>query len=162
MHCPYEKNRHAPEDGAMAQCMVLSIACGFTVSNGGPLCEYCISGPAWNDADIVQLKPESKERSPSEADALKLVEQSPFFKSLYHDSLRARLISGDCPRYQGSNPVDVNAAFAKFQAAAGVVAAKDTLVEMFERQSMIAEADGGDSAEVLVGKITLLAEKHGM
>ncbi len=163
LHCPYEQNRHITETGSVARCMVLTVACGFVVSNASGICEYCISGEAWNDAATVpQLKPEDESRTPPEKDAIALVQESPFFESLYKQSLKARLIGGDCPLYQGPNPVDIGAAFTKYKETCGEVDAEDLLVQMYERQSRLSVADGGDPDEVLADKMAALAEKHGM
>ncbi len=163
MHCPYEQNRRSDEEGGTARCMVLAVACGFVVSNAGPICAGCISSESWNAAaGVPQLKAEDEARTPLEKDATALVKESPFFESLYKQSLKARLIGGDCPRYQVPNPVDVDATFTKYRTASGDALARELLTTMYERQSKIQESDGGDSAEVLAGKMATLAEKNGM
>ncbi len=164
MHCPYESNRQAAEDGYMAQCMVLTVACGFVVSNAGSISENCISGEAWKDAiGVPQLKPEDVARTPPEADAMALVQESPFFKSLYRQSLDGRLIGGDCHLYQGQNPVDLSAAFTKYRTASGDIEAEDLLAEMLDRQLDKARAnvDGVHPESVVRDKIATLAEDNG-
>ena len=160
LHCPYENNRQVADGSDKAQCLVLSVACGFVVTLDG--CDVCIDGERWNNADVPQLKPEDAARTPLEKDATALVKEDPFFESLYKQALKGRLIGGDCPRYQIPNPVDVDAAFTKYRTAAGDQAARYTLTEMYEYQSKIQESDGGDSAEVLADKMATLAEKNGM
>ena len=159
MQCPYEGRRD--KDG-MAICNVLVAACGFTVSNSANICEACISGAVWNDADVPQLNADDKPRMPSDADALKLVNGTGFFGGLYKQSLRSRLVGGDCPRYQGLNPVDVGAAFAKYKNATSRTDAEDLLIEMYERQSRLGVEDGGDTEEVVADKLAVLAELNGM
>lgn len=164
MHCPYEKNRVSAEDGYGAQCMVLTVACGFTVSNDGPICEYCISGIGWNDAQgVPQLNPEDEARTPPEADAMALVQESPFFELLYKQSLGGRLMGGDCPLYQGPNPVDMSDAFAKYRTATSNLEAEDLLADMLDKQLTKARAlvNGVDSESVVRDKIATLAEDNG-
>jgi len=163
LHCPYEQNRSSAKDGEGAICLVLCVACDFTVSNGGKICEYCIGGKAWNDADVPQLEPGAKTRTPSQADAIKLVETSPFFASLYKQSLRSRLIGGDCPLYQGPNPVNVGDAFIKYRTASGDLGAQDLLAEMLDRQLQKAKSnvEGCDPVSVVKDKIATLAEDNG-
>ncbi len=169
LHCPYERNRRPPFDmegnpqDETAQCRIVTVACGFIVSNGGSICEYCISGTAWNDAHVPQLKPEDEARTPSEADAMALVQESPFFASLYRQSLKGRLIGGDCPLYQGPNPVDLSAAFTKYRDAFGDAGAKDLLTEMLVVQLRKAKAkvDGVHPESVVREKIATLAEDNG-
>ena len=169
LHCPYEQNRQPPLDAKgepqeqMAQCMVLTVACDFIVSNGEAICAYCIGGMAWNDAHVPQLKPEDEARIPSEADAMTLVQESPFFASLYKQTLDGRLIGGDCPLYQGPNPVNLSAAFTKYRTANGDDEAEDLLAEMLDRQltKARAEIDGVDDEATVRGKIATLAEENG-
>lgn len=168
LHCPYQQNRAAPfdEEGKPqkedAKCMILTVACGFIVSIGETICAYCINGQTWNDADVPQLNPDAEARTPSESDVMKLVAASAFFASLYKQSLSARLIGGDCPRYQGPNPVNMSAAFTKYRTAKGDAETKDLLVEMFEKQSRIPESDGGDPPEVLAAKLAASAAENDM
>ena len=159
MQCPYEGRRL--EDGT-AICNVLTAACGFTVSNCGSICAYCIGGTAWNDADVPQLKPDDKPRMPTEADAMRLVTDSPFFASLYEQSLHGRLVSGDCPKYQEKAPFNMTEAFAKYKAKYGYVDAEDLLMQMYERHARLTEEEGGDTIEVMAAKIAALAEEHEM
>lgn len=151
--------------GSNANCQILIVACGFVASNGGSICRYCIAGTAWNDAEIApQLKPEDTTRTPSEAVAMALVQESPFFESLYRqDTLKGRLISGDCPLYQDLNPVNLSAAFIKYRTASGDRKAEDLLAEMLDRQLEKAEAKvaGADDEATVRDKIATLAEENG-
>lgn len=76
--------------------------------------------------------------------------------------LRARLIAGDCPRFQKPNPVDMPAAFALYRQKAGDDKARSLLAEAFERQAAIPEEDGGDPIKTLVEKFAALAAANGM
>lgn len=162
MHCPYEYDRKKDEDGAIAQCMVLSVACGFVVSNEGRICAGCIKNEYWNAAKVPQLKADDVERAPSKADAMALVSECDFFARLYAQSLRSRLVGGDCQRYQDGNPVDLSAAFTQFRTAKGDGEAQDLLAEMLDVQIQKAKtlaADVDDEATVR-NKIATLAEEN--
>ena len=164
MHCPYEENRQAVEDGSKARCVVLTVAGGFVISNYGEICAHCIQGTAWNDAaGVPQLKPEDEARTPPASDAMALCKESPFFESLYKQSLKSRLMGGDCPLYQGPNPIDLSGAFTKYRTNTNDLEAEDLLAEMLDRQLEKARAhiDGCDSEEVVRDKIATLAEDNG-
>ncbi len=178
MHCPYEQNRieegdiimvegepQIVEQPGVSQCLVLSVASGFVCSTGQSICEYCISGTAWNDAvGVPQLRPEDVERTPSSIVAMALVKESPFFKSLYLDALRCRLISGDCPRYQVSSPVDLSDAFTKYHSITNDKKAEDLLLDMLDKQieKAIANVDGVHPESIVRDKIATLAEDNGL
>lgn len=69
--------------------------------------------------------------------------ESPLDDKIIKGLLRARLIGGDCPRYQGANPVDLDDAFARL---ATRVAREDLgafLVEAIERWNAIPVSEGG-------------------
>ncbi len=169
MHCPYEENRHTEGDMSEVKCLVLCVACGFVmsfkdlISNTWSTCEHCISNEAWNDANVPQLKPEDEARTPPEADAMALVQESPFFKSLYIGFLRARLMGGDCPLYQGPNPIDLSATFTKYRTATDDREAEDLLAEMLDRWLGKAKAgvNGVHPENVARDKIATLAEDNG-
>ena len=76
--------------------------------------------------------------------------------------LKARLIAGDCPRYQVPNPVDLDSAFTLLRMKGGDAVARETLPLMFEHQAAIPESAGGHKAETLARKLTELAERNGM
>ena len=76
--------------------------------------------------------------------------------------LQARLIAGDCPRYQVPNPVDLDSAFTLLRMKGGDAVARETLPLMFAHQAGIPESAGGHKAETLARKLTELAERNGM
>ena len=152
------------DKGSTASCRILIVACRFVVSNNAPICARCISNEAWNDAaGVPQLRPEDEARIPPESDAMALVRESPFFQSLYKQSLKGRLIGGDCPRYQEPNPVDLSVAFAGYRTATSDSEAEDLLAEMLDKQLAKAKAniDGTHPESVVRDKIATLAEENG-
>ena len=92
-----------------------------------------------------------------------LCKESPFFESLYKQSLKGRLIGGDCPRYQGPNPVDLGVAFTKYRTSTNDSEAENLLSEMLDRQLGKAEVniDGVHPESVVRDKIATLAEDNG-
>ena len=163
VHCPYERARLKPADGENAQCRILCVASGFIISNDGPTCAACIAGQFWNRAAVPQLKPDAPERDPKTEEAAALVTGCLFFARLYKQSLRARLIAGDCPRYQDENPVDLTAAFGKFRTATNDAKAQDLLANMLDAQIQKAKtgAEDVDDEATVRDKIATLAEANG-
>ena len=76
--------------------------------------------------------------------------------------LRARILGGDCPRYQAPNPVDMGAAFALYRTLAGDEAARALLTDAFRWQARIPVEDGGHPIETLFALFDALAAANGM
>ena len=168
LKCPYEDERRGDliVDGITMEsgcrCHILMVATGFIVSCGVGNCRLCIKNEEWNQQGAPQLKPRAKPVMPTEQDAMAIIRASKHFSGLYLSSLKGRLIAGDCPRYQGPNPVDIFQTFEKLLQFAGETTARETLGLMFEKQSRIPESDGGHPADVLAVKLEALATANGM
>jgi len=85
------------------------------------------------------------------------VQNSTVLLPLLKGCLKARLIAGDCPRYQAANPVDIVAAAAKFKALSDASERTDLLSRAFQRQVRLTEADGGHPPELLAEKLEAMA-----
>ena len=121
-------------------CGKLTEACGFRVSFQRRFCEACLSN--------------GRHAEP--------VETSPQWAAEYRGALESRLISGDVPLYQEPNPVDLQAAFAKFKKLAQKPQQRALLKRMFRRQAALPPDRGGHPPEVTAEKIEALAKAHGM
>ncbi len=122
----------------LARCAKLSAAAGFICSVPHTHCAAC-------QAEGGPSRPVAETRAMGAA-----------LKAL----LRGRLSAGDCPRYQGINPVDMRQAFQRFTELAKPAEQRELLQRMFLHQARIAESKGGHPVEVVVEKLVALAAKH--
>jgi len=74
--------------------------------------------------------------------------------------LKGRLMGGACPRYQISNPVDLDEAFTKFEAESTMAERRMLIQDMWHHQSMIREQAGGHPSAVLIAELLDLARRH--
>jgi len=85
------------------------------------------------------------------------VRDSTVLLPLLKGCLKARLIAGDCPRYQAANPVDVVAAASKFRMLSNASERADLFSRAFWKQTRLTEKNGGHPPEVLAEKLGALA-----
>ena len=147
-----ESQRWDKPDSGIIKCRVLQAATGLRCACHHRVCEQCL-------ASGLAQEPAS----------------DPRWVARIKGAMISRLVSGDLPRYQQPDPVDVPALFARFIALAAKdrerdgqgrfvneTEARDLLKRMFAWQAAIPQNQGGHPTAVLVSKFDALAKAHGM
>jgi len=139
MNCQHAGKIVETKDCKIVVCKLLSEASGFKRACSEKFCQHCMESGA-NDQGISH----------------------PGLNQVFVGGLRARLLSGDCPRYQTPNPIDLSDVFATYREAAGDDAARALLPMMLRRQGAIAEDQGGHPPNVVARKLLDLAKANDM
>jgi len=130
---------------ALLKCEKLSAACGFNCAIDPTFCYHC-------DAIV------SKNAPGDGVDCL----NSKMLSRLYKTDLAARIIAGDCPRFQEPNPVNMPEAFAKYVCISKLDEQANLIKQAYIYQCAIPEAEGGLSAEDLGVEFEALAAQFGL
>ena len=90
------------------------------------------------------------------------IDDVPALRARLTGLLKARIIGGDSPAYQGANPVMLDDAFAKFAARATKQEQGEVLIGALERWREIGVDKEGHQPEVIERKIQKMAKDHGL
>lgn len=121
-------------------CLKQTALCGFRRSVHADLCGQCLK-EGGNKTDVAD---------------------TPLMRRMVKGGLEARLTAGTLPRYQDANPVDMDAAFAKFAAVATDYEKAELVRRMIYNQSQFTPERGGKEPAVLADELLALADKFGV